>query len=88
MKGWYITKNGYRKIRTDGGWALEHRVVMERKLGRPLKSFENVHHKNGNKLHNAGSNLELWVRRQPSGQRVSDLLRFAKWVFETYGERA
>lgn len=37
----------------------EHRVVMERILGRKLKKGEVVHHIDGNKKNNKPSNLEL-----------------------------
>lgn len=37
----------------------EHRVVAERMLGRELKPGEVVHHKDGNKLNNLESNLEV-----------------------------
>lgn len=37
----------------------EHRVLMERMLGRSLMPGEVVHHKDGNKLNNDPSNLEL-----------------------------
>lgn len=38
----------------------EHRVVMERMLGRPLRPGEVVHHKDGNILNNAPGNLQLF----------------------------
>jgi hypothetical protein len=56
---------------------------MEQLLGRPLRPFENVHHKNGIRDDNSPQNLELWVRPQPAGQRAVDL---AQWVIETYPE--
>jgi hypothetical protein len=73
-------------IRLDGGrWILEHRHVMEVTLGRSLFPGENVHHINGDRLDNRPENLELWVTRQPHGQRVEDILAWAHEVIARYG---
>ena len=66
------------------GRVLQHRRIMAEHIGRRLESFENVHHIDGDKTNNDIQNLELWVKMQPSGQRVSDLIEFAKRILEKY----
>lgn len=41
------------------GYVREHRVVMERMIGRLLTANEIVHHKDGNRLNNRPENLLL-----------------------------
>jgi HNH endonuclease len=81
-----ISVKGYRVLRVAGKEVKEHRAVMERMIGRPLLPNENVHHLDGDKLNNDPSNLELWVKTQPCGQRATDKVKAAIRLLKEYPE--
>jgi len=58
-RGYYITKNGYKRLNKEFDYKLEHRYIIEKYLNRKLKKNEQVHHLNGNKLDNRLENLAL-----------------------------
>lgn len=94
-----IMKNGYILIKKlsipkEHHWlfdwkkpVMEHRYVMSVFLNRKLFNHEIVHHKDGNKKNNNISNLELWTKSHPYGQKVLDKLNWAREILNEYKEQ-
>lgn len=66
-----ITKNGYVYLyrpehpsSDNRGYALEHILIAEKKLGRPLRVGEEVHHLDLNRANNRKSNLLVLTHMQ------------------------
>lgn len=65
--GRVVASNGYVLVRVGSGhrladvrgYAYEHRLVAEGKVGRPLADAEQVHHIDGDKTNNDPANLEV-----------------------------
>jgi hypothetical protein len=94
VEGWEDeTPRGYVMLRLpdhprarSAGYVFEHILVMEEVLGRPLHPHETVHHRNGIRDDNSPTNLELWVRPQPSGIRAEDAVSWALERLDRYAE--
>lgn len=72
---WKVNDQGYLRACWRGKIILQHRMVMEDQLGRPLQPWEHVHHKNGIRSDNRIENLELVKCFHGAGQRPEDIVK-------------
>jgi hypothetical protein len=69
--GKHIDGGGYVRVMSKkhpnaykGGYVLEHRLIASKALGRELKQYEDVHHKDGNKTNNNPDNLVVLLHHE------------------------
>ena len=60
----YATPKGYLRVWDGNRLRMEHVIVMEAWIGRPLLPRERVHHLDGDRAHNARSNLVLFASQR------------------------
>ena len=69
-----LAPTGYIYIKINGKRFFEHRLIMEKHIGRKLCRRETVHHRDGNRSNNKISNLQLKINAHSPGQTLKDLI--------------
>lgn len=77
-RGGHVELNGYRIIYINKRKIYQHRHVMEQVLGRKLDRKEHVHHKDGDRLNNDPSNLEILSASEHARQHMDSATAKAK----------
>lgn len=94
-----MKKGGYEHIKmpkhpfaTASGYVMEHRLVMEKQLGRYLYPNERIHHLNGNRTDNRIENLVVITQRQHTRNHKGspevkwELLENVRWLKNQYNK--
>lgn len=79
----YLDENGYYRFKDSN--KLVHRWAAEKKLGRPLRPGEVVHHINRNKRDNSHDNLHVFPNQEAhEEQHRKDALNYG-WRYSMTG---
>jgi len=63
-QGGHTNGQGYKIVYNKGKRVVEHRVIAEQMIGRPLLSTEVVHHIDGNRANNDPRNLQVMTKEE------------------------
>ncbi len=74
----FVYAPGHPATTSTKPYVQEHRLIMEEQLGRYLEPYEIVHHKDGDRLNNDPSNLEVKTR----GKHLSDHFKASHEVMQ------
>lgn len=74
-----ITPKGYRRVKVNGRSILEHVLVWEEAEGRKVPPGHDIHHRDGDKLNNDRSNLQLVTKLEHKRIHSGCELRDGEW---------
>jgi len=75
LKGSYTDMGGYKYHKINGKYRAEHRIVVEREIGRTLESYEFIHHLNGIRKDNRIENLTIVTNKTHESGTIRRLLQ-------------
>ena len=68
------SRNGYQYTRTETGWQLSHRLVVERELGIEIGANERVRFVDGDRSNLSPKNLVVYeVKEKTNDKRIAEL---------------
>ncbi len=68
------SRNGYQYTRTETGWKLSHRLIVERELGIEIGANERVRFADGDRTNLSPENLVVYeIKNKTNDRKVADL---------------